>query len=188
MLREIDYTIFHFINQTISNTTFDFILPILRTANNWIPLYIFLFLFLLYKYKTKAITYTLYILIAFALADLIAFQFLKPLIGRLRPCHSTTLHVRLLLNHCGGKYSFPSSHATNHMAIALSIVFAKIFQSKCVNLAWILWATIIGFAQIYVGVHYPLDVLGGFIIGAIIAFVNYKFILPILPFYKSITQ
>ena len=66
-LKNIDYTIFHFINQTISNPVFDFLLPILREAKNWIPLYIFLAIYLIRKYKSEAVKYALYIVIAFAL-------------------------------------------------------------------------------------------------------------------------
>ena len=177
-LKNIDYSIFHFINQTISNPVFDVILPFLRDALNWIPLYLFLGLYLLLKYKIEAIKYALLIVIAFALADSISYHILKPWFCRMRPCHSLTLHARLVIGHCGGKWSFPSSHASNHMAIALTIVLAKIFTKKWMNYLWIFWALSIGFAQIYVGVHYPGDVVAGFILGILIAFFNVHFILP----------
>lgn len=179
-LKNIDYAIFHFINQTISNPVLDIVLPFLRNAPNWIPLYIFLGIYLLYKYKLEALKYALYIVIAFALADVIVHECLKPGFARLRPCHSLTLHARLVLGHCGGKWSFPSSHAANHMAIALSIVWAKIFTRKWINYIWIFWAFAIGFAQIYVGVHYPSDVIAGFIVGILIACFNYSVILSFL--------
>ncbi|MFN8268343.1 MAG: phosphatase PAP2 family protein [Chitinophagales bacterium] len=179
-LQSIDYSIFHFINQTISNTALDTILLFMRNAYTWIPLYVIIVFYLVYKYKWAGITYILYIVIAFAMADLFAYQLLKPLFGRMRPCHSATLYVRLVADHCGGKFSFPSSHATNHAAIAFSIIFAKLFKNKYVNYAWAVWAIIISIAQVYVGVHYPSDVVAGFIIGIIIATINYKVILPIL--------
>ena len=180
LLKNIDYAIFHFINQTISNNAFDVVIPLLREAKNWIPLYIFLAIYLIRKYKFEAVKYALYIVIAFALADSISYHILKPWFCRLRPCYSLTLHVRLVLGHCGGNWSFPSSHASNHMAIAMSIVLANIFTKKWVNYIWIFWALIIGFAQIYVGVHYPSDIVAGFILGIIIASFNFKIILPIL--------
>lgn len=179
-LQQIDYFIFHFINQTISNKVFDGILPLLRNPPNWIPLYIVLGIYLINKYKTGAVKYALYIVVAFALADSISHDILKPLIARLRPCHSLTLHARLLLNSCGGKWSFPSTHASNHMAIALSIVLANIFTKKWMNYLWILWALCIGFAQIYVGVHYPSDIVGGFALGILIACFNYYMVLALL--------
>ena len=179
-LKNIDYSIFHFINQTISNHLFDIIFPFLRDAKNWIPLYLFLGIYLVRKYKITAIKYALYIVIAFALADYISHGIIKPLVCRLRPCHSLTLHARLVIGHCGGKWSFPSSHASNHMAIALSIVLAQIFTKKWINFLWIFWALFIGFAQIYVGVHYPSDIAAGFILGIMIAYFNYKVVLPLL--------
>lgn len=179
-LKNIDYALFRFINHTISNGLFDVVFPFLRNAPNWIPLYIFLGVYLIYKYKIEALKYAFYIVIAFALADFISAGVLKPIAGRLRPCHSLTLQVHLLLGYCGGKWSFPSSHATNHMAIALSIVLANIFTKKWINYIWIFWALSIGIAQIYVGVHYPGDVAAGFLLGIMIAYFNNKTILPIL--------
>jgi len=187
-LKNIDYTIFHFINQTISNPVFDVVLPFLRDALNWIPLYIFLGFYLLFKYKMEAIKYVILIVIAFALADSISYHIFKPWIARLRPCHSLTLHAQLVIGHCGGKWSFPSSHASNHMAIALTIVLAKIFTKKWMNYLWIFWALSIGFAQIYVGVHYPSDVTAGFILGILIAFFNFHFILPLFNLFTKRTQ
>ena len=179
-LHNIDYWIFNFINHTISNSFLDVVLPFLREAHNWIPLYIFLGIYLIYKYKLEAIKYALYIVIAFALADFISAGIIKPYIARFRPCHSLTLHARLVLGHCGGKWSFPSTHATNHISIALSIVFATIFTKKWINYIWIFWALSIGFAQIYVGVHYPSDVVAGFVLGTLIAYFNYKVVLSFL--------
>lgn len=179
-IKDIDYAVFHYINQTISNSFFDVVLPFLRDAPNWIPLYVFLGIYLFMKYKTAAIKYLILIVVAFALADSISYHILKPWICRLRPCHSTTLHARLLLGHCGGKWSFPSSHASNHMAIALTIVLSKIFSKKWINFLWIFWALSIGFAQIYVGVHYPTDILAGFLLGILIAYFNICCLLPIL--------
>lgn len=179
-LHNIDYWIFNFINHTISNSFLDVVLPFLREAHNWIPLYIFLGIYLLYKYRLEAIKYAIYIVIAFALADFISAGIIKPYIARFRPCHSLTLHARLVLGHCGGKWSFPSTHATNHISIALSIVFATIFTKKWINYIWIFWALSIGFAQIYVGVHYPSDVVAGFVLGTLIAYFNYKVVLSFL--------
>jgi membrane-associated phospholipid phosphatase len=178
-LQHIDYILFDFINHTLSNPFFDILFPVVRHANTWIPLYLFLFLFLLKKYQKLAIVYVVYIFISFAMADSISASILKPFFERLRPCHAYT-QVRLLLDSCGGKWSFPSSHASNHMSIAMSIYFASIFSKKWTIGFWFLWALIIGIAQVYVGVHYPSDIIGGFILGTLIAYLNSKFILKYL--------
>lgn len=179
-LQALDYSVFHFINQTIANPFLDVLLPFMRNASSWIPLYFLLGFYCIHKYKEKAIVYILYIVIAFALADFISASIIKPLIGRLRPCHSLTLHARLVLGYCGGRFGFPSTHACNHIAIAWSIVLANIFTKKWMNYLWILWALTIGFAQIYVGVHYPIDVIAGFVLGCLIAYFNFYIILPFL--------
>lgn len=179
-LQHIDNSVFHFINQTISHPALDVILLFIRNPYSWIPLYLLLLGYLLNRYKSRSLQYVIYILIAFTLADALSAQLLKPFFGRLRPCHSSTLQVRQLLGYCGGKYGFPSTHAANHFAIALSIVLTDIFTKKWIKMLWIFWALLIGFAQIYAGVHYPSDVIAGFIFGAIIACLNYFLILPFL--------
>ncbi len=67
---------------------------------------------------------------------------------------------------CGPAYSFPSSHATNHMALAVLLVLALRNQLRRARWWLIPWAVSIGYAQVYVGVHFPLDILGGFVLGA----------------------
>jgi undecaprenyl-diphosphatase len=91
----------------------------------------------------------------------------KPFFERLRPCHSLD-EVRLLVN-CGGKYGFPSSHATNISGFAMlfSIIYSRYWYWF-----WLI-AVLIGFSRIYVGVHYPGDVLFGYVIGILIAIVVY---------------
>ncbi len=179
-IQTIDYLIFDFINHSCANAILDFIFPIVRNANTWIPLYVLVFIYLFYRYKQLAIVYIVYLLIAFAFADAVSVNLLKPYFARLRPCHSSTLQVRLMLDYCGGKWSFPSTHASNHMTIACSIIFAGIFKSKYIDYLWIIWAVIIGIAQIYVGVHYPSDIVGGFIFGFVVAVLNYKLVFPFL--------
>lgn len=179
-LKNADYSTFHFINQTISNAVFDFLMPVLRNANTWIPLYFLLAIYVIRRYKKEAWLYMLFVLVAFALADSCTHQMLKPIFNRSRPCYNGLLHVRLLVDHCGGRLSFPSTHASNHMAMALSIILSGLFSNKWINLGWIFWAAIIGLAQVYVGLHYPADIIGGFITGCAIAWFNYKLILPVL--------
>ncbi|MFN8237642.1 MAG: phosphatase PAP2 family protein [Chitinophagales bacterium] len=179
-LKNFDYIGFQFINQTIANSVFDFLVPPLRNAYTWIPLYLILAAYVIHSRKKEAWYYVLYVLAAFALADSITHTILKPLFDRSRPCYNELLTVRLLVDHCGGRLSFPSTHASNHMAMALSIVLSGIFSNKWIQLCWILWAAIIGFAQVYVGLHYPADIIAGFVAGSVLAGINYKLILPAL--------
>lgn len=171
-LLSFDYLVFHFINTVCANPIMDYVCPVLRDRMTWIPLYIILTIYIFYRYKLDGLKMIFGILLCFALADSISYQILKPLFHRLRPCHNTLLHARLVLNHCGGKWSFPSSHASDHLAISLGIILFGVFSSKWLNVLVLLWAISIGFSQIYVGVHYPLDILSGFMLGILCAFAS----------------
>ena len=80
-------------------------------------------------------------------------------------------YVRMLLNHCSGGLSFPSSHATNHFGAAVFIYCTLKKYLGNWSYLFFLWAASICYAQVYVGVHYPTDVLGGAIIGSIIGYI-----------------
>jgi undecaprenyl-diphosphatase len=91
---------------------------------------------------------------------------IKPGVGRLRPCHELE-NVRLLVS-CGGKHGFPSNHATNTFAAAVTFAF---FYRRYAAIFFAL-SFLVGFSRIVVGVHYPGDVLGGFLLGGAIAAVS----------------
>lgn len=135
----------------------------------WIPLYIFFLYLIIKNFKSKSI----WILLTIGILILCADQFsvgLKNYFQRLRPCHEPAFEelVHLVKNKCGGKFSFVSSHASNHFAIAtfLSILFKNTY--KHFTLIIILWAAVIAYSRIYLGVHYPGDVIGGTILGILL--------------------
>ena len=114
-------------------------------------------------------------MIAFAVAavgtaDFTSSKIVKPLVERVRPCNDTNLPfgVRELVK-CGGGYSFTSSHATNHFAIAtfLSLILGFL-RKKWITWTLLAWAASIAYGQVYVGVHYPLDVIAGAALGSLI--------------------
>ncbi len=113
-------------------------------------------------------------LLTFTLSDFTSATILKPLIGRLRPCHDPTLpFVVNNLAGCGGIFSMPSSHATNHFGLA-GFWFLVIKQSLNRKWHWLwLWAFLIGYSQIYAGVHFPGDILTGALLGTIIGYFTY---------------
>ncbi|PJJ84330.1 phosphatase PAP2 family protein [Mucilaginibacter auburnensis] len=165
-LLNIDQQLFHFINHDMSNWFFDWLMPVLRNRLVWIPLYVFIFVFCLWRYKKQGVIILALLLLTFGLADFGSASIIKPYFNRLRPCNTPELDTTIIERvDCGTGYSFPSSHASDHFAIAvfLSIVFYK--RHKWVLPVSLFWAASISFAQVYVGVHYPVDVTAGAIYG-----------------------
>ncbi|MCB0518638.1 MAG: phosphatase PAP2 family protein [Lewinellaceae bacterium] len=179
-LLHFDYQLFHFINSGCQNPLFDFLMPVLRNKYTWVPLYLFLLVFLLLNFKTKGLWLALALIVTVGLTDSISSQLIKKNVMRLRPCKVMEQATDMnLLVPCGSGYSFPSSHAANHfgMAVLLCLTLGKIFRR--VKWPLLFWAFAISFAQVYVGVHFPLDVVCGALLGSLIAwgvkFVLYKF-------------
>lgn len=167
-LIQADKWLFTFINQYLSNPAFDAIAPWWRESVTWTPLYLFLLIFIAINCKKTSLPWIGIALVTILLSDQLSSTLVKPFFGRLRPCNDPELlgNVRLLLDGCGAGYSFTSSHATNHFALAMYL--SVTLQAWIKGYAWILfvWAFSIAYAQVYVGVHFPLDVVGGAILGA----------------------
>jgi undecaprenyl-diphosphatase len=171
-LRQIDTEWFLAVNNGWQNPFMDAVCPWLRQPKTWIPLYL---LVLYFSWKNFG-RHTLWIALGAGLLVLISDQFsanlIKNTFQRLRPCNDPMLKDKVhLLVHCGGGYSFMSAHATNHFAVAVyfSVLF-KNFLPKLLPFA-LLWAALISLSQVYVGVHYPFDVLCGAITGCIFGYV-----------------
>ena len=165
-LIDFDQALFSIINKDLVSSVLDFILIPIRNQYFWIPLYIFIISFVILNFKKKAYWYLFFMVLTFAFTDVISSKIIKPTIERARPCHGDggMENVRLLVD-CGSGYSFTSSHATNHFGIAFFIIFTFGRRRKYVSLPLIIWAALISYAQVYVGVHYPLDVICGSLLG-----------------------
>ena len=165
---EWDYWLFSKINGEWTNTLMDFTLVFFRNKYFWVPFYLFILVFLWVNFnKKKAFFIALFMILTIVLTDQISSSFFKPFFGRLRPCNLAGFKETVdLLVSCGSGKSFVSSHAANHFGIAVYLIsiFRKHF-SYLFPLLLILWASIISYAQIYVGVHFPLDILGGASLG-----------------------
>ena len=165
-----DQTLFDLLNHQIATPFLDAVLPVYRDKATWIPLYLLFLYLLLRSYGWRR---TLYLVICIAgviaVADQLAAAVLKPWVGRLRPCAEASLagQVRELVG-CGGRFGFPSNHATNHFALAVVLSLTWV-QGRPARLALLLWATSIGLAQVYVGKHYPSDILAGALLGTSVA-------------------
>ena len=163
-----DRAIFTLINQQWSTGWLDGFMLLLRNQNTWIPLYL-LVLFLVYKGSPKMVgPFILASVLTFFITDYTSSSIIKPWVGRLRPCFdpllTSTIHS---LTDCGGKFSFPSSHAANHFGLAtIWYQVIKLLQGKKWHWVWP-WAAAVCYAQVYVGKHFPFDTVAGAVLGVI---------------------
>jgi membrane-associated phospholipid phosphatase len=167
-LDHLDKILFIIIHNDADQKLLDDILPLLRNPTTWIPLYVFMFYYFLQKMGSKVWLFVLFTLILIALTDSFAAQILKPFFERLRPCHDPELQPFLRnIVECGGMYSMPSNHAANHFALA-TFWYWSVFLLSGKKWKWLwVWAVLICYAQVYVGKHYPSDILMGAILGFI---------------------
>jgi len=170
LVERIDKILFIIIHHDSDNEVLDRIIPIFRNAATWIPLYLFMLFYIIKTAKERAWQFILLTLLTFASTDILSASLFKPLFSRVRPCYDPELSglIRNIVN-CGGLYSLPSSHAANHFGLAF-FWYKAIFvmTGKKWNWLW-LWAMIIGYAQVYVGKHYPIDIIAGALLGCLIA-------------------
>jgi membrane-associated phospholipid phosphatase len=139
------------------------------TPKNWIPLYVLIIGFCLWKYKKQGIVIILLIAASPSVADFTSVQFIKPFVHRLRPCRdSISSKTDIERVSCGPGYSFPSAHAVNHFAVAIFMILIFGKKWRWIWFWGILWAGLISFSRIYVGVHYPIDVFCGALYGSFV--------------------
>lgn len=170
-----DHVAWYYLNTQWHNAFLDLVVPFLRNQWFWVPLYLFLLLFMPSRYRRNGWLWCLMFFISFVLSDQVSATLLKPYFHRLRPCNNPYLTgiVRNLVP-CGSGKSFPSSHAANHFSIA---IFSAVTLGRTARWVWplaIIWALSVCYAQVYVGVHYPLDVTVGGLIGTLIGILTGK--------------
>ena len=170
-LIQIDQWLFHLINNEWHNPVLDAVVPFWREKAFWIPLYLLLAGFVAWKFRMRAVYFLLAVALTVGLADTVSSKAIKESVRRLRPCNDAAVkdEVKLLV-HCGPGYSFTSSHAANHFAVATFLMLTLGAFYPWMRWPLLLWAASIAFGQVYVGVHYPLDVIAGGLLGSIIGF------------------
>ena len=176
-LIEIDRYLFLKINRDCSNSFFDTVMPFLREPKFWAPVYLFVLIFVIINFGKKAFWWCIAAIVTVALTDSISSKIIKPFFARPRPCMDPdfSAQVNLIASYCGGNGSFTSSHASNHFGLAMFFfITMQQLAPKFIKLFFV-WAFIICFAQIYVGVHYPSDIVGGAILGGFTGYFVGKF-------------
>jgi membrane-associated phospholipid phosphatase len=175
-LLRFDHWLFHKINQVWISPFFDLIMPFIRQQEFWYFFYLFLLVFILYNFGVRGCWWAVTLIMTVIIGDLFSSSLIKNLIFRFRPCRNPDLadQVRVLVNYCPQSSSFTSSHACNHFAAAW-FIFITLNQTGSWRWVLFLWAFIICYAQVYVGVHFPLDILGGAILGSSIGLAMSKF-------------
>ena len=167
----------------------DTLMWIISAKATWIPLYLLLIGLLVWRYRKPAMTsvkwlqrvpacVVMIVVIGLAVgaADFIASGILKDLVARPRPSRVPELEgvLHLVNGYKSGQFGFVSSHAANTMACAL--LFSLIWRNKIATVGLMLWVAANSYSRMYLGVHYPLDILGGLIVGSLVALVAYWFL------------
>lgn len=170
-----DQELFLFLNG-LGNNRFDRFWMFLTHRGSNVLVYISIILLLSSKIKRKQIiSLVIFGLILILVTDQLTNLF-KVQVGRLRPCFDSQLKdmVRLVKSSCGGKFSFFSGHASNSFALAFFFGRVAKMHFKMVNVILIFIAGLISYSRIYIGVHYPLDIICGMLAGSIIGILFYR--------------
>lgn len=172
-LDSLDRSIFLFLNG-MHNDFFDVFMWYVSKTATWLLMLLFL-LYIIFKNNWRlALMVILGIALTITLADQISSGLIKDFIGRFRPTHNPEIEsiVHTVNGYKGGLYGFVSSHAANTLGVAVYI--SLLFRNRYITLFMMLWSLLVAYSRIYLGVHYPGDILGGMIVGVISGFVVYK--------------
>lgn len=173
-LIQADINLFIWLNSW-HNDFFDPVMKFISGKMEWAPLYLILLGITIYKYRWKSIWIIVAVVIAITLADTISSKVFKVCFERLRPSHNPDLEgiIHLVDDYKGGLYGFVSGHAAN--SFCLAVFFALLFRNRIFQAFILLWAVIVSYSRIYLGVHYPADILGGALLGSLVALGIYYF-------------
>jgi hypothetical protein len=146
----------------------------------WLPLYLLL-AFRLFRREglRRGLIAAVMIAVMIVTVDQLCASVIRPLVCRLRPSNPdnpVSALVTVVNGYRGGRYGFPSCHAANTFALATFL--SLVFRNRRITLCLMAWSLLVGLSRVYLGVHYPADILGGCVIGALIAAVCYRAFRP----------
>jgi undecaprenyl-diphosphatase len=166
-LDRLDTELFLALN-SLHNGFFDRVMWFFSGRAEWIPLYILILGWIIFRYRKRSVLVIVAVIILIALSDQLSVQ-VKLATERLRPCKEAQLRplIHLVNGYCGGKYGFVSSHAANSFAVA--VFTSLLLKNRFYVIFILLWSSLVSYSRIYLGVHYPGDILGGAILGTLLA-------------------
>ncbi|APX99863.1 phosphatase PAP2 family protein [Lacinutrix venerupis] len=174
-LVELDHELFLYLN-SLGNVYWDAFWMAYTAKFHWIPFYALLVYLMYRRLNSKMFILTLIVIVfMITFTDQVANLF-KSGVGRLRPCHNAKLidSMRLVKSYCGGQFGYFSGHASNAMAVAIFTGILLKDKYKYLIYFMLIWALFMGYSRIYIGVHFPLDVLSGFVFGGLSGYAFYR--------------
>jgi undecaprenyl-diphosphatase len=182
-LNQIDTKLFLFLNG-LHSETFDDIMVWVSGKLTWWPFYLVLLAYLVWTRRLQVIPLVIFIALCITLTDQSSVRLFKEVFERLRPCHDPTLEglVHLVNDKCGGMYGFVSSHAANSFGVATLLLL--VVRRRWFTIVILFWAALVSYSRIYLGVHYPGDIIGGALLGMFCGYLVYllfRWAIPRLP-------
>jgi undecaprenyl-diphosphatase len=167
-LQNLDVKLFLFLNAQ-NSSFFDKIMWFISGRFEWIPLYLALIFWIFYRFRKKGWIILALTLLVFALSDAGSVHFFKNVFERLRPSRNPALEgmVHIVNGYRGGLYGFISAHAAN--TFGLAVFMSLVFREKWFVISILIWASVVSYSRIYLGVHYPSDVFIGALWGTLMA-------------------
>lgn len=184
-LIQIDYDLLLLINGS-NNHFLDVVMIWISSVILWIPLYMLLLYLIILKYKTKAWIAIPFFILAIGLSDLSSVHLFKNVFERLRPCYEPELAG--LVNNivgCGGMYGFVSSHASNSFTIAFMSIFLIGDRQKWLMWFMPVWGLAIMYSRVYLGKHYPSDVIVGALLGILVSWLVFMLFKYTLNYFST---